>query len=213
MFTGIIERTGIIRASRSVSGGQKLSVEVGSMASELTLGASVAVSGVCLTVSNTTNDSADFDVIKETLSLTTLGSKRVGDKINLERSLRVGDRLDGHFVQGHVDGLAEITSVISSSQEWVAWLRPEKTVAAFIIPKGSVTIDGVSLTIAAVDQDTFSVALIPTTLTLTTLGNLKSGDKVNIETDIVARTIVHHLNQVGDAKGITLGSLRDAGFA
>ncbi len=213
MFTGIIERTGIIRESRSVSGGQKLCIEVGPMASELPLGASVAISGVCLTVCHTSNDSAEFDVIKETLSLTTLGSKRVGDKINLERSLRVGDRLDGHFVQGHVDGLAEVTSVISTSQEWVAWLRPEKSLTSFIIPKGSVTIDGVSLTIAAVDQDTFSVALIPTTLNLTTLGSLKAGDKVNIETDIVARTIVHHLSHVSGDNGITMNSLRDAGFA
>lgn len=183
------------------------------MASELPLGASVAISGVCLTVCHTTSNSADFDVIKETLSHTTLGAKRVGDKVNLERSLRVGDRLDGHFVQGHVDGLAEVTSIVSSKQEWVAWLRPEKSLTPFIIPKGSVTIDGVSLTIAAVDQDTFSVALIPTTLTLTTLGELKAGDKVNIESDIVARTIIHQLNKVSSETGITLGSLRDAGFA
>jgi len=213
MFTGIIERTGIIREARSVSGGQKLSIEVGPMASELALGASVAISGVCLTVYHTSHDSADFDVIKETLSRTTLGTKRVGDKVNLERSLRVGDRLDGHFVQGHVDGLAEVTSIISSSQEWVAWLRPAKSVAPTIISKGSVTIDGVSLTIAAVEQDTFSVALIPTTLALTTLGSLKAGDKVNLETDIIARTIVHQLQQISGTKGVTLDALHDAGFA
>ncbi len=212
MFTGIIERTGIIRETRSTSGGQKLCIEVGPMATELPLGASVAISGVCLTVCHTSHDCAEFDVIKETLSCTTLESKRANDKVNLERSLRVGDRLDGHFVQGHVDGVAEVTSVTSSDQERSVWLRPDKSLTAYIIPKGSVTIDGVSLTIAAVERDTFSVALIPTTLTLTTLGSLKIGDKVNIETDIVARTIVHHLHRAGDAKGITLDSLRGAGF-
>lgn len=214
MFTGIIESVGTITDTRQVSGGRRLCLNVGPMARDCQLGASLAVDGVCLTVAAADHNSLSFDVITETLGTTALGSKRVGDKVNLERSLRVGDRLDGHFVQGHVDGTAEVERVQSSPSEWVVWLRPDEHLKPYIIPKGSVTVNGVSLTIAEVQGQAFSVALIPTTVEQTTLVSLGAGDRVNIETDIITRTIVHHLSQMSaGGEGLTLATLREAGFA
>ena len=212
MFTGIIERKGTITNVGTVPGGRRLRVDVGPMAAECVLGASIAVSGVCLTVAQISGHEIDFDVITETLDRTVLGGKAVGGFVNLERSLRVGDRLDGHFVQGHVDGTAIVDQVISTARETVIWLAPDDSVRSYMIPKGSVSIDGVSLTIAGVEPTRFSVALIPTTLELTTLTQLKKGDRVNIESDILARTIVHHLQSIGEAGGLTLETLQRAGF-
>jgi riboflavin synthase len=213
MFTGIIERTGIIRETRAVSGGRRLRVSVGDMAHECPPGSSVCVSGVCLTVAAGSGDELAFDVIKETLNRSTLASKRVGDRVNLERSLRASDRLDGHFVQGHVDGTAILERVQNSPFEYLLWLRPDKSLRPCIIPKGSVAVDGVSLTIAAVAGEAFSIALIPTTLERTTLSSPAAGDVVNIETDIIARTVVHWLSELSAREGLTLETLREAGFA
>ncbi len=183
------------------------------MAAEYALGASLCVSGVCLTVADVGADDLAFDVIKETLDKTTLGTKRVGDRVNLERSLRASDRLDGHFVQGHIDGQAAVDRIQASPLEHILWLRPDPSLTPYVIPKGSVSIDGVSLTIAALADGVFSVALIPTTLEQTTLSLLSAGDPVNIETDIITRTIVHHLSRMSGSGELTLSALREAGFA
>jgi len=209
MFTGIIECAGAIVQSRQTAGGRRLCVRVGPIAHESKLGDSVCVSGVCLTVAHLSDDRLEFDVIRETLDKTTLGQKRPGDRVNLERSLRVGDRLDGHFVQGHVDGTAEVDRVLASPREHVVFLRPQSHLVPYIIPKGSITVDGVSLTIAEVAASAFSIALIPTTLERTTLGDLRAGQRVNLESDIIARTIVHSLNQLADTpQGIAGSALR-----
>ncbi len=171
------------------------------------------MSGVCLTVASALDGTLEFDVIRETLETSTLEHRRVGDRVNLERSLRVGDRLDGHFVQGHVDGIARVARVQSSAMEWAVWIEPEAPLLSYVIPKGSVAVDGVSLTIATVDRSLFSVALIPTTLERTTLPSLKVDDRVNIETDIIVRAVVHHLLGVSSSGGLTLDALREAGFA
>ncbi len=213
MFTGIVERTGTITASRAMSGGRHLRINVGPMAAECALGSSVCVSGVCLTVTEASGEELAFDVITETLEKGTLGSKRPCDRVNLERSLRATDRLDGHFVQGHVDGKATVDRVVASDREDVIWLRPEASLDPYIVPKGSVAVDGVSLTIAAVAGGAFSVALIPTTRERTTLSQLKAGDHVNIETDIITRTIVHRLSEMSGGGGLTMNALREAGFA
>ena len=212
MFTGIIESVGTIVDARSMPGGKRLRIQVGSMAGECALGASVCVSGVCLSVTAAADESLSFDVIAETLRRSTLGSKRVGDLVNLERSLRLGDRLEGHFVQGHVDGTAIVDRVRSTSGEHVVWLRPTVHLTPYVIPKGSVAVDGVSLTIAAVEAGRFSVALIPTTLKRTTLASLVGGDQVNIETDIITRTIVHRLDNISTPGGLGLESLKEAGL-
>lgn len=213
MFTGIVETTGTISSTRATAGGRRLRVDVGSMAGELSFGASVCVGGICLTVADLSAGSLEFDVIKETLDRSALGLKRVGDRVNLERSLRADGRLDGHFVQGHVDGIGVVERVVASPREHVVWLRPDGSVFPYIIPKGSVAVDGVSLTIAEVAADAFSVALIPTTLDRTTLGSLAVGDRVNLESDIIARTVVHHLSRLPEGAGLTLDTLREAGFA
>ena len=188
-------------------------IDVGPIARECALGASICVSGVCLTIAAVDGTALDFDVVTETLDRTTLGKKSAGDRVNLERSLRVGDRLDGHFVQGHVDGTAVVDRVVASAAEHVIRFRPDECVTPYLVPKGSVTIDGVSLTIADTSGGWFSVALIPTTLDRTTLSGLKAGDRVNIESDIIARTVVHRINALGKPAGLNLESLARAGFA
>jgi riboflavin synthase len=213
VFTGIIERIGVIAAVRSVPGGRRLRIDAGPVASDCVIGASVSVNGVCLTVADKASNTLDFDVIAETLESSTLGSRNTGDHVNLERSLKVGDRLDGHFVQGHVDGKATVDRVIASSRESRIQLRPHPSIMPYIVPKGSVAIDGVSLTIAATGGDAFSVALVPTTLDRTTLSSLETGAVVNIETDILARTVVHYLSSQSGSTGLTLEALRKAGFA
>ena len=213
MFTGIVETTGTITSTRQVPGGRRLSVDIGPMAKECRFGASLSINGVCLTVADATGNTLEFDVIAETLETSTLGGKRVGDRVNLERSLQAGGRLDGHFVQGHIDGRATVTRVHASPREHVIWLRPDATLKSYIIPKGSVAIDGVSLTIAAVEDAEFSVAFIPTTLERTTLSSLAVGDVVNIETDIIARTIIHHLRGMTSSPDLTMETLREAGMA
>lgn len=212
MFTGIVELSGTVRDTRVVAGGRRLYVDAGPVAPECKHGDSVSVQGVCLTVAAVTGESLEFDVITETLQRTTLGRKHVGDRVNLERSLRVGDRFDGHFVQGHIDGTAAVTEVRRSDREYVIGLRPAEHLKPYMVPKGSVAIDGVSMTIAEVRDGDFTVALIPTTLERTTLSTLAVGDLVNIESDIIARTIVHRLAQMTETGSTTLDGLQKAGF-
>jgi riboflavin synthase len=173
MFTGIVERMG-----RVVRPGKKLSLETGW--TDLKHGESVSVAGVCLTVARSSGPTADFDLVAETLKKTNLGALHKGDRINLERALRHGDRLSGHLVQGHVEGTGRVTRS-------GAVLRIETGLAPQMIPKGSITVDGVSLTIVDVDPDAFTVALIPTTRKITTLGKVKKGARVNLELDLMTR--------------------------
>lgn len=212
MFTGIVETVGTIAGTAPVPGGKRLRVDVGPVARQCTPGASVSVSGVCLTISSIAADSLEFDVITESLSKSTLGSKRVGDRVNLERAMGAQDRFDGHFVQGHVDGTGVVDRIQSSPREWTTWIRPQDHLTPYIIPKGSIAVDGVSLTIAEVNHGVFSVALIPTTLDRTNLAALAVGDRVNLESDIIARTIVHRLSDMSAGGGVTLETLRRAGF-
>lgn len=211
MFTGIVDIAGAVTRVQNVPGGCRLEIERPARWKDLAIGASVAVNGVCLTIAALSDRGMEFDVIHETLSRTTLGTLMIGSRVNLERALRVGDRLDGHFVQGHVEGTVEVTTVEASPRERVVWFHADDSFRACIVPKGGVALDGVSLTVAAVREDEFSVALIPTTLERTTLGCLKTGDRVNLETDILARTVVHWLSTVGE-RGLPLGTLREAGI-
>lgn len=212
MFTGIVEKLGIVARTQSTPGGKRLRVSVGTIASECALGASVSISGVCLTVAGAGSDWLEFDVITETLACSTLGEKKTGSVVNIERALRVGDRIDGHFVQGHIDAIARVQRIDKSSREYVVWLSSDASLRPYIVPKGSISLDGVSLTIAAIEGELFSVALIPTTLECTTLGSLKAGDFVNVESDVVTRTVVHHLRHARSADTSLEQSLEDAGF-
>ena len=212
MFAGIVECSGTVASVRANPGGCRLSVDAGEVAQDAVEGASIAVGGVCLTVTAIDRERLDFDVITETLDRSTLGQLKPGDRVNLERSLRTGDRIDGHFVQGHVDGVATLSRKQVSPSEWVLWFRALPEVMRYIIPKGSVAVSGVSLTVASVSGEDFSVALIPTTLDRTTLGALEEGQEVNIETDILVRTIVHTLHGIAEGGGVSAAKLKEHGF-
>jgi len=213
MFTGIVEAMGRIVATRESPAGRRLTIDAGSLAAGLAPGASVCVSGVCLTVALQRDAELEFDVVRETLSRTTLGHKRVADSVNLERSLAVGDRLDGHFVQGHVDGTARVERVITGGER-VLWLKPDDALLPYLVPKGSVALDGVSLTLADLRGTSFSVALIPATLERTTLSSVRAGERLNVESDVLARIVAHQLGRSSTADaGVSLTHLREAGLA
>lgn len=225
MFAGIVENLGIVTGLHDRGGGPvRLDIRPHApIFDELPLGASVAVNGACLTLASRADGIGGFDVIPETWRATNLHRLGVGDRVNLERSLRVGDRIDGHFVQGHVDGLAAVDEVDTRDGEWKLWTRIDERIRAYLVRKGSVTLDGVSLTIVDVEPTRFSVALIPTTLEHTTLGDRRAGDLLNIESDILARMLVARMDaMLGGAlpretertakPGITWDTLRDAGY-
>lgn len=213
MFTGIVESIGTVAASQIVGGGRRIDVEVGALGEECAIGASLCINGACLTVAARTPGILGFDVVSETLQKTTLGEMRRGDKVNLERALPADGRFDGHFVQGHTDGTGTVEQVTPSGKESVVWIRPQSPLWPYMIPKGSVAVDGISLTIAEVRDGAFSIALIPTTLAITTAASWSAGRRVNIETDIIARTIVHRLSTMPSSGGLTLNKLYEAGFA
>lgn len=215
MFTGIIQAVGVVRSVRPTSTGARLDVAAPDMERPIADGASICVNGACLTVVSCDATSITFDVVPETLNRSTLGSLRPGARVNLEPSLRADGRLDGHIVQGHVDGKARVRHVEQSGRDSVWTFSATAELLPYLIPKGSVAIDGVSLTIANVDGDSFSVALIPTTLERTTLGKLRLGDEVNIETDILSRTVVATLQRMagrGAGESLTVERLREQGW-
>lgn len=187
MFTGLVEGMGsVIRAERTEAG-RRLAVEPPFPVGELSPGESVAVDGACLSVAELDGAAACFDVIHETLRRTTLGGLAPGSRVNLERSVRLSDRLGGHLVQGHVDTVAEVLAVERAGGEVRLRVALPDEIARYVAFKGSVALAGVSLTVAALDDETFEVALIPLTLRETTLGRLAAGDRLNVEVDLVAR--------------------------
>jgi riboflavin synthase len=195
MFTGLVEALATVRAVTPQGAGRRLRLAVPEFAGQLSLGESVSVNGACLTVVEHDAESCDFEAGPETLSRTNLGELREGDRVNLERSLRLGDRLGGHLVQGHVDGLGRVSERLVEG-EWVTvWFRCPPELAAQMVSKGSVAVDGVSLTLVDVAADRFSVALIPHTLAHTTLGFKGPGDAVNLETDLLAKYVWKCLSQ------------------
>lgn len=191
MFTGIIEKTSRVIGVTDGPMFRRLTVAVDW--EDLRLGESIAVNGTCLTIAEMQPGSVSFDVIRETLDKTNLGQVTSGDEVHLERALRAGDRFDGHFVQGHVDGTGELVSQLANDEEWRLRIRVPRNLAKYLAPKGSITVDGVSLTIAAVEDTEFEVALIPTTLQRTTLGHRQPGWRFNIECDIISKQIVYWL--------------------
>lgn len=214
MFTGIVRHVGSVKSVRPSGGGSRLAIDLGPLAEGLRQGDSVAVNGACLTATDLQGAAAEFDVISETLSHTTLGTLRPGAKVNLERALAAGDTLDGHLVQGHIDGTAAVRTIKHDGQ-WTIEFSAQAELLGQMVSKGSVTIDGVSLTLANVSTDRFSVALIPTTLADTTLANLTAGVKVNVETDVIGKYVLRYLQQIASGQaggGLSLEALRQAGF-
>jgi riboflavin synthase len=190
MFTGLVEDVGtVLRADRR-SNALVLAIKPAQIpVSELVIGESVCHDGACLTVTETARDSFTVLAGLETLERTTLGSLRVGKRVNLERSMKVGDRLGGHWVTGHIDGTGELAARRDLGSNLVLVIRTIPQLLKYIVEKGSIAIGGVSLTVNAVDAETFSVAIIPHTRDMTTLGDLSIGDRVNLETDILAKHV------------------------
>jgi riboflavin synthase len=203
MFSGIVQTAARVLTVADTSGGRAVRIDTTALDHEPREGDSVAVDGVCLTVVNPTKTHCEFNVIHETLRRTTLGALTAHDHVNLEAAMAATARFDGHFVQGHVDAVGIVDDVQSDSGETLLWIRHDAAITPLIVPKGSVTINGVSLTIAEVASDRLCVALIPTTLERTNLDDLAVGDSVNIETDIMARTIKHQIDLLNQAGSLT----------
>jgi len=200
MFTGLVESLGTVHEVIFEGGGCRLTVEAPDIAAELTIGQSVAINGACLTVVVCDAQTCSFQLGPETLQRTNLGELRQGDRVNLERALRLSDRLGGHLVQGHIDGVGHLAQRRTEG-EWVTmWFTCPPELAAHMVPKGSVAVDGVSLTIVEVGENRFSVALIPHTLAHTTLGFKGPGDAVNLETDLLAKYVWKFMIQHKDTK-------------
>ncbi len=223
MFTGIIESVSRVRSVRRVPTGLRLELDLGELAKDLEHGASVAVNGACLTAAEIQGGTVAFDAVPETVSRTGLGELKPRDVVNVERSLSVGSSLDGHFVQGHVDGRARVTQIDTTGGQWKMWCEPPPELMRYMVVKGSVAIDGISLTLVDVTDSKISVAVIPTTLGKTTLAQLRVGSMVNIETDLIARIVVRQLDlQQGRSpdeaapqapSGLTVEKLIEEGFA
>lgn len=213
MFTGIIEEIGTVTEVRTKSCGVTIKISAKTVMENTRIGDSIAVDGPCLTVRELNKDGFITDISEETRRRTTLRSCRVSTPVNLERSLRLGDRLGGHLVLGHVDEIATISGWKSEGSSSIMQVTVSQNVKPYIAYKGSIAVDGVSLTISNVTDDTFEVTLIPHTLEVTTLGNKQMGDAVNIEVDVMARyieTLIKH--QKKPVKTIDLEYLQKHGY-
>ena len=188
MFTGLVEATGVVRSLAGDAHGARLEIET-ALASDLRRGDSVAVNGVCLTAVAVTPDRFAADVVAETLRRTSLGPLREGEKVNLELPLRAADRMGGHLVQGHVDGVGTVEAVEEEGSARVLRIGAPGSLLRHVVEKGSIAVDGVSLTVTAVDERGFSVALVPETLGRTTLGSAAPERVVNLETDVLAKYV------------------------
>ena len=212
MFTGLIEHVGVVVRVATLPAGRSLVIDLGPLAQGLAAGQSVAVDGVCLTAARIEGSQASFDVSPTTLETTTLATFETGRRANLERPITLQDLLGGHLVAGHVDGLATLQRWDDSGQGKIAHFKAPRSITDFMITKGSVALNGVSLTVAELGGEAFSVALIAETLARTNLGQLKPGHKVNIETDLIGKYIAKFVSGRA-AQGLSMETLRQHGFA
>lgn len=198
MFTGIVEELGTIRSIQVKSQDAILEIQADAVLSDAKIGDSIAIDGACLTIRFRTSETFTVDVSAETLRRTTLGERKVGEHVNLERSLRLSDRLGGHLVLGHVDEVATIRSWADEGDASVMQVTMSRITKPYVAYKGSITVDGVSLTVSNVLADAFEVTLIPHTKDVTTFGTKRTGDTVNLEVDIVARYLETLLRNTGE---------------
>jgi riboflavin synthase len=212
MFTGIVQQVGVLARRESRSGGARLVIRHAPWAPGLALGESVCVQGACLTVIVAGDREFRCDVLRETLDRTALGAMAEGARVNLERALRAGDLLGGHFVTGHVDGTGTVAAVGRAGPDWRLRVRCAAGLMPGLVAKGSVACDGVSLTVAGIGPDWFEVHIIPHTWDATTLGGLSAGRPVNVETDIIGKYVLRHAEARAAGSGVTMDVLRNAGF-
>ena len=211
MFTGIVEDVGTVVSLVPLRAGSTITVATGLPTGEIVLGDSISVSGICLTVAGKGDGKFTADVSSETLTKTTLASARPGTRVNLERALTLSGRLGGHIVYGHVDGTGTVREIRPLGEARVFHIRADPSIMKFLVYKGAVAVDGVSLTISAVRPDGFELALIPLTLERTTLGAARPGDRVNLEADIVGKYVLRHLE--GGGGGVTMDFLKQHGYS
>jgi riboflavin synthase len=196
MFTGIVERTARITRLEPRAGRIELEVDLGAeLASEVSIGDSVALSGACLTVVSVRGGNVAFQVVPESLRMTSLGARQVGSELNVERAMRADARLDGHIVQGHVDGVGTVRELRADGDDRMVRIDCARDLAVQLVPKGSIAVDGVSLTAVSPDATGFWVALIPHTRAVTTLGALAPGQTVNLELDVLGKYVFRYLAQ------------------
>ncbi|MCR5543837.1 MAG: riboflavin synthase [Eubacterium sp.] len=220
MFTGIIEETGTIKSIKKGSRSASLSISAKNIMDDVKVGDSIAVNGVCLTATSVSTSGFTADVMAETLRRSSLGALNPGDKVNLERAMLMNGRFGGHIVSGHIDGTGEISSFEKEDNAVWVTISTDKTILKYIIQKGSIAIDGISLTVAYVDDKVFKVSIIPHTAQETTLLSKKKGDIVNLENDIVGKYIDKLLGFKYDSdidnnknsSGLTMDSLMENGF-
>ena len=218
MFTGLVEGIGRVTSVRSGAGGLSLSIDLGRLAQGVKAGDSICISGACLTLSRMAQTEASFDVIAETVRASTLALLKVADQVNLERAMPADGRFGGHIVQGHVDGVGTVERIDKAGGEHTIWITGEQELMGLMVDKGSVAIDGVSLTIVKSEPKRFSVSLIPTTLRETTISQCRTGDKVNIEADLLSKWIKKQLEAMlsagrGGKSPITVEQLRQQGYS
>ncbi|MGH2751169.1 MAG: riboflavin synthase [Actinomycetota bacterium] len=208
MFTGIVTSLGTVKRARNRAGSLDLEIEAGKLARDVEVGDSVSVNGVCLTAIRTTRKTFFTQAMDETLTVTTLGSLAKGSRVNLEPAARFSDRIGGHMVQGHIDVRASVVRIEDLDGARRIWFAPPENALRYLVPKGSVAIDGVSLTVVEVGRTSFQVALIPHTLEVTTLGELSVGSVVNIELDLIAKYVERFTTAV-NGRGPSLGTTRE----
>ncbi len=213
MFTGLIEAVCTVKSVRRSGRAMLLNIDLGSLADECKIGDSIAVNGVCLTITKFEGGAAAFDVSAETLTKSTLDKLSPSSEVNVERAVKATDRFGGHFVQGHIDGTATVKAIDKQGQFAEMKFTAEPELLDSMVVKGSVAVDGISLTIAGIEKNSFSVALIPQTLNKTTLGTVKIGDIVNIETDIIVKTVKKQLEKIlPQTQPLTAEKLKGLGF-
>ena len=203
MFTGICEECGSIRQITDTGGGRRLTIKAAVVLDGSKVGDSIAVDGICLTATSLGKDFFTADVSEETLRYTVLGQRRPGDFVNLERALRVGARLGGHIVSGHVDGTGVVKRIERDGDSFLYTFTSDDEILGRIIKKGSVTVNGISLTVAELTDDDFSIEVIPHTLSVTNIGKLKPGDIVNRENDMIGKYVEHFLSEKNERHGLT----------
>lgn len=216
MFTGLIEEIGIISKIERGNRSAQISIKAGKVIEDLKIGDSISTNGACLTVISFNKQGFIVDVMNETMKMTTFSNSKISQQVNLERALRLSDRLGGHMVSGHIDGIATIKSIKKVDIATVLTLEPPIELMQFIINKGSVSLDGISLTVSEISEFNFKVSIIPHTASNTTLLTKKTGDKINLETDMIAKYLQklmgNNIPNENKTQSISINSLINNGF-
>jgi riboflavin synthase len=213
MFTGLIEKICTVMSVQRGTDSMILAIDLGQLADECKIGDSIAINGVCLTITKLQGKLTSFDISAETMSKSSLGELRSSSEVNVERAMKATDRFGGHFVLGHIDGTAKIKAIDRHGDFTDITFSADKELLDDMVVKGSIAVNGISLTVSKLDQNSFSVSLIPQTLKETTLGSVKIGDNINIENDIIIKTVKKRLDDIlPKSRPLTADKLRQLGF-